>query len=266
MSRLVVVPLGCGGWYSSQLFGVTSLLVKAGDLTLLLDAGEGVYAALRRCGFDISEVDYILITHKHGDHVLGFPTLLVHAQRLKHKLKLFGPSNLDLESLLDAAGIPEYLEWVEAKLIEPPSEPLLLLSEGAARIYAVAAEHTLPAIAYRLEASGVSLVYTGDTAPTSSVTNLAKGCDLLIHEASFNPGEEAVAAAHGHSTAKQAVEVAVEAGAKCLMPVHFGPTPAVLEGAGVKVVFPLPCTPVDVKSLTSSPENDEKPASLSEKV
>ncbi|MEM4790417.1 MAG: MBL fold metallo-hydrolase [Thermofilum sp.] len=249
MSGLVVVPLGYGGWVSNPLFGTTSLLIRAGSLTFLLDAGEGVYASLKRCGFDVSDIDYVLVTHKHGDHVLGLPTLLVHAKRLNRKLKLIGPADLDLRALLSAVGIPDHVERVEAMLIEPPAEPTLVLSEGAAKVYAVAVEHTHPALAYRVEAGGASLVYTGDTRPTSSLVGLAKGCDLLIHEASYNPGEESVAVADGHSTARQAVETAARAGARYLMPVHFRLAPAILEGAGVGLLLPLPCTPVDVASL-----------------
>lgn len=243
--------LGCGGWVSNPLFGTTSLLVRAGGLTFLLDAGEGVYASLKRCGFDISDIDYVLVTHKHGDHVLGLPTLLVHAKRLGKRLKLVAPADLDLRALLSAVGIPDHLDWVEARLIEPPAEPVLVLSEGAVRVYAAAVEHSHPALAYRVEAGGASLVYTGDTKPSRSLVSLARGCDLLIHEASYNPGEEQVAVADGHSTTRQALEVAASAGAKYLMPVHFRLAPVILEEVTVKVLLPLPCTPVDVRALAS---------------
>ncbi len=93
----------------------------------------------------------------------------------------------------------------------------------------------------------MAVAYSGDTRPCESVVRLARGCKLLIHEASISfDGERAHA--HGHSTAVDAVEVAKAAGVEYLMPVHFYVEPAVIP-AGVKIVLPIPCTPVDVEAL-----------------
>ncbi|MEM1913524.1 MAG: MBL fold metallo-hydrolase, partial [Thermofilaceae archaeon] len=96
MAGLIVRPLGCGGWVSDPALGPPSLLVEAGGLRLLVDAGEGVYAALRRCGFEVADLDLVLVTHKHGDHALGLPTLAMHARRSGARLRVIGPSDLDL--------------------------------------------------------------------------------------------------------------------------------------------------------------------------
>jgi ribonuclease Z len=57
------------------------------------------------------------------------------------------------------------------------------------------------------------IAYSGDTAPSSSVVNLARGADILIHEAA--------GASPGHSSAYQAGEIAKEAGVKKLYLIHF---------------------------------------------
>jgi len=247
VASLVVVPLGCGGWISNPLLGSTSLLVRTGKLNLLLDAGECVYYALRRCGFDVEDVDWVLVTHGHGDHVLGLPTLALYAKRAGKLLRVAGPPSVDVGKLLEAAGVPHYADAVSFKLVEPDPEPSLVFEQEGVRVYAAAADHGIPALAYRVEAGDLAVAYSGDTRPCESVVRLARGCKLLIHEASISfDGERAHA--HGHSTAVDAVEVAKAAGVEYLMPVHFYVEPAVIPG-GVKIVLPIPCTPVDVEAL-----------------
>jgi len=239
--------LGCGGWISNPLLGPTSLLVRAGELGILLDAGEGVYHALRRCGFDVADVDWVLVTHGHGDHVLGLPTLALYARRAGRVLRVAGPPGVDVRKLLEAAGIPHYADALSFKPVEPSPQPSLVFEEGGVRVYAAAADHGVPAVAYRVEAGGLAVAYSEDTRPCESVVRLARGCKLLIHEASISFNGER-AHEHGHSAAADAVEVAKAAGVDYLMPVHFYVEPVVIP-AGVKVVVPVPCTPVDVGAL-----------------
>jgi len=68
---------------------------------------------------------------------------------------------------------------------------------------------------------GRKFVYTGDTRPTEAVVEAAEGADLLVHDATFASDWTDRARATGHSTAREAADVARRAGAKRLALVHI---------------------------------------------
>ncbi len=67
---------------------------------------------------------------------------------------------------------------------------------------------------------GRKVVITGDTAPCEMTRIAAHGAELLVHDGTFTDEEAARAAETGHSTARQAAELAAEAGAGMLALVH----------------------------------------------
>ncbi|HIX93900.1 MAG TPA: MBL fold metallo-hydrolase, partial [Candidatus Gemmiger excrementipullorum] len=73
---LTVTMLGCGGTQPLPGRALAALAVQAAGHGVLLDCGEGTQTALRRWGVSAYRLAAVLLTHYHGDHILGLPGLL----------------------------------------------------------------------------------------------------------------------------------------------------------------------------------------------
>ena len=68
---------------------------------------------------------------------------------------------------------------------------------------------------------GLRIVISGDTLPSPAIREAARGADVLVHEATFSDEHAARARETGHSTIRQACELAAAAGAQALILTHF---------------------------------------------
>ncbi len=104
----------------------------------------------------------------------------------------------------------------------------------------------MPAFGYRFDAADRSIVISGDTAPSDELIALARGADVLVHDALFPAGVDRLVAnvpnaatlkqsilSH-HTTAEDAGRVAQAAGVKTLVLSHFVPPddPAITDRCG----------------------------------
>ncbi len=236
---LTVTFLGTSAARPTVERNVSGLAVHREGETLLFECGEGTQRQMMRYGvsFALSE---IFFTHFHADHFLGVIGLIrtlglqgrpeplflygdVVGKRDGYDICAFptehggGPSlgyilkehvrrgRFDVEKA-KAAGIPEGPMW--GKLSKGET---IELADGR-RL--TADGFVGPARPGRLVA------FTGDTRPCAATVDAAQGADLLIHEATFGEEERDRARDTGHSTAKEAAQVALAAGAKRLLLSH----------------------------------------------
>ena len=91
-----VTLLGCGGVMPLPGRALTSLFVRYNGNAILIDCGEGTQIELRRNKLKYSQIDTILITHFHGDHVCGITGLLLSfgLDGRTAPLKIYGPKGL----------------------------------------------------------------------------------------------------------------------------------------------------------------------------
>lgn len=78
-----------------------------------------------------------------------------------------------------------------------------------------------PSVLVGAHRPGRSIVITGDTRPCDATAEIARGADLLVHEATFGDEEAARAVETGHSTAREAAMIARDAGVRTLLLTHF---------------------------------------------
>lgn len=223
--------LGTGAALSSGARTTTMLAVAVPGSVLLIDCGGDAAQRMLAQGIALDELEAVVLTHEHPDHIGGFPLLV---ERLwlagrRHPLPVHGPEETlkrarRLWETFDTSGwegVPE-LEWQPVAL----EQSAKVLTSDAWRVTAAPGEHSVPSIALRCEHRGTesAVAYSADTRPTGAVVRLAAGADLLVHEATGGEGG-------GHSSAEAAAEIAAEAGVARLVLVHLPPETPDLEMA-----------------------------------
>ena len=194
---------------------------------VVVDAGWYLTDRLMRVGIDPFEVEAFFLTHCHHDHILGFPQLVyywgINAQRRPARpLRVFGPKG-EVERVVDDAlcflqfeRYPELNFEIETRGLEPGES----LSVADFEVSTCASIHSVPGLCYRFETGGVAVVVSGDTAFNAELVELARGADLLVHEASHGGRAAKGLDIWAHSGSPDAAEVAREAGVRRLALVH----------------------------------------------
>ena len=242
--RLTV--LGFGGWLSDPAFGQSAYLLECGGIRILMDCGEGCVEGLRSCcSLDVTDLTAVLITHAHGDHVLGLPTLLQRAKHAGVRLTVAAlPEVLDsIKELLKALQIPEYFDYVNEVPLKYGAE----VSLAGFSVKAFRAEHKVPSASLAVRVCGKLVAYSGDSWPNDEFLKGVEGADLLIHEVSMPYGLVDVARECGHTPAELVGHVVSVARPKVFMPTHYYVSPPAIEAdslAGCSVIMPAKCLKV----------------------
>lgn len=237
--------LGLGGWASNPFVGHTSFLLTTGTTRLLVDAGECVYSSLRMCTpYDVGDIDYVVITHRHGDHILGLPTLLQYAKRLGVKVRVVGCEDVydAIIKLLDSVGISKYIHLIDFIKVYSGVK----VSVGDAALTVMSARHTVESLMLKIEVGNKCVAYSGDTSPNIEFSNLIQGCDVLIHEASSDDELCNEAQVHGHSCVSDAVKIAEGAGVKNLILIHRDLKPPKIRQTSVPIILVHRCDSLEI--------------------
>jgi ribonuclease BN (tRNA processing enzyme) len=159
------------------------------------------------------------MTHWHPDHAAGLPTLLRRRRRSAGTLRIFGPPPpRGLWTGIRAAAA----RGTDAELVPVADGEEIELAGW--RLTPVATEHGPASLGWVLQEAGTAghrVVISGDTRPIPGLEQAAAGADLLVHEATFLVHHGEKAAATGHSTAREAAELAVRAGVRALALTHL---------------------------------------------
>lgn len=171
--------------------GQTCFLLESSDNSkMLIDFGATSLLQITRQNVSMSNVDRLLVTHFHGDHIGGIPFLLLHLHFIEHrteKFEILGPVGVgnvvhQLNNLL-YPGI-EFgfeIQFTEIKPIDD-SKPTVT---GPFSIEAVPVSHRPESLGYRISNHGRSFAFSGDTRWCDSLVQLYHQVDIGILELSF---------------------------------------------------------------------------------
>jgi ribonuclease Z len=145
---LDVALVGTGGMMPLPNRWLSSALVRYGRHLVLFDCGEGTQISLRALGWGIKDIDLILISHVHGDHITGLPGLLLTQANSgrTEPVAIVGPTGLGavLGGLLVVA--PRLPFEVQSRELSGDEA----FAFDGLNVSCAAAEHHVPCLAYRL--------------------------------------------------------------------------------------------------------------------
>lgn len=277
-----VILLGTGSPRAFYGRAKPAVAVLAGHKVFLVDCGGGVVDQLIKAGVMPQRVSDVLFTHHHYDHNGGFFDVFITSWRThitpEHvfegrstPLQVYGPETtkeiigkmresfeFDVKlrvsyNLSDEAGARiEYTERNEGVVYEKDGIKITAFEVDHRPVY--------PAVAYKFEYNGKSVVISGDTIPVANMLKYSQGVDLLIHEAynkewldtliqQYPAYDKALSnPAKYHTTTLEAAEIAKQAGVKHLVLTHHIPAPAANEDAeeeyilGMRDIYQGPVT------------------------
>jgi ribonuclease Z len=179
-------------------------VIIAGKRIFVVDAGEGGARNISMMGIPNGKIERLLLTHFHSDHIDGMgPMMLLRwtGSSATTPLPVHGPEGVEaVIAGFNAAYAQDngYRTAHHGAAITPPSgagalavpfamagDSAVVFDDGGVKITAFRVDHTpvSPAVGYRFDYKGRSVVISGDTAKSANLEKVAKDADLLLHEA-----------------------------------------------------------------------------------
>lgn len=220
-----VILLGTGAAWSGPDRENTFMLVRGESTNVLIDCGGSPTQRLAQVGVQPSEIDHVILTHNHPDHIYGFPLLMLNAWMAGRKtaLHVYGLQSTirSARKMLKALDFHLLPNFITIKYhVVTPNSITALPKMGEFDIQGAPTKHFVPTLALRIteRATGKSFAYSSDTSPDQNVVEIARGTQFFIHEATMldKSGE-------GHSSAIEAGQDAAAAEVNQLILLHVPP-------------------------------------------
>lgn len=218
-----LIILGSGTGIPSLRRGSPGLILISEGIKVLIDSGPGTLRRMLEVGITYQDIDLLLYTHIHPDHVSELVSILFTCKYADSLRKM------DLV-VVGGPGFKHYFDQLK-KLYGPWIEPqsyYLAIEETSEKpfhfngleIFSKQMAHISESVGYRIEfKDGRSIAISGDTDYCKNIIDLAFEVDLLVLECSF-PDEKKV---EGHLTPSLAGRIGLESRCRRLLLTHFYP-------------------------------------------
>lgn len=189
-----ILFLGTSCAVPTEKNGNSSFVVGTASHTILFESGGDPYRGLINAGIDPGDVDILVVSHYHADHISGYPGLLSTFSCVNRKktLTVVAPG----ETLEKLIGISKLLDLYGKDL----TFPVLFtdsFSENNFAIELFPAHHTVPSSMIRCSLGSDSVFYSGDTEYHTDIADISLGCNILIHDSTTS--RNLVSQLPGHS-------------------------------------------------------------------
>lgn len=146
-----ITLLGCGGSMPTPDRYLSSTLISYRGRKMLIDCGEGTQVSMKIVNSGFKSIDYICITHIHGDHIIGLPGLLstIGNSGREEPLTIIGPEGI--KEAVDAFMVIVRDLPYELRVIENPKEDIIVNNNYICKdiiISTLEVDHSTPCIAY----------------------------------------------------------------------------------------------------------------------
>jgi len=183
--------LGSGDAFGSGGRLQTCLLLEGGDAPVLIDCGASSLIAMKRESIEPNAVEWVLVSHLHGDHFGGVPFLVLDGQfrRRQSPLNIVGPPGTadrltqTMEVLFPGSSSAGRRFETRVHELSPRERTHF----GPFAVTAAEGDHAsgAPSYAMRVEYAGTVVTYSGDTAWTPALVDIAAGAEVFVCEAYF---------------------------------------------------------------------------------
>ncbi len=219
----------------------SAYLIQHGGNAIVADFGTGAFSNLRR-HLSFEDLDAVFVSHMHADHFIDVVPLryaLKYGERTNdRKVALWLPPEGEAMLRAIVATFPRESrhDFLDEVFDLREYQPAGITQVGALNVRFAPTRHYIPTYALRCEAGGSSVTYSGDTAPCDEVVALARSTELFLCEATLL-SSNAEYSPRGHSTAREAAEMASAAAVKRLVLTHYStasdPATMLAEARGI---------------------------------
>ena len=171
----------------------SGMIIEIDSKPILFDCGGGVLNRIFESSYEHTDIDTIVLSHLHLDHVADV-LCLIKANWLcdKTDVTIYGPKGTQqwISGLLE---VYDYMQGkVDISVTEVAAGEMFTPDGVNCNITCASGVHSVPSLGYRIESGGATVVYSGDTEPCDSIMDMCGdgGVDVLIHECSFPIGFE----------------------------------------------------------------------------